>query len=386
MPTLSARLDAVRRLPVWLALAALDAALPLAGEDEQRAIIAELLALAERPAGPGMAGLAAAFRCWPALAVEGRVGLAGWCGGACSVHVEALLSCEDAQSRRTGSMIAADLVLLRLNPESPLRGRVEPGFDRALARAAGLFGEHRLRVVLDALLAVADDPGPAAREFLSGEGHEAHWPLRAAARAAAADARVATLVRWLGLPALAPVAREAIERRAAASPTDDALVLCLGTGGRAARRLKQPDRFVPTAEEFASLDEPTRRGVIRLLRALGVSRGRVMEVLHGCLTDPAPRVRLDAARALACAPATPEGDELLRDFALDAYAAPAAAAASALARVETAARRKSLAHFFGTLGRSPHAEVRRIAAAAVRRLGRVRVKRRRGVREGGVAR
>lgn len=279
-------------------------------------------------------------------------------------------------------LIAADLSIWSHDRLCPVRHMLRKpalagAIDAALADAASAFMDHRLARVIDAVIAAAHEPGPAVRAFLADHSQPAHLPLRAAARAAAAEVSSARLVAWLGVPALAGIARDALAARGVlrdeAALTSAHLLISRGRAGLAARTIpRMRGRIDATADSasatsnpattanpqcdspVARLSESARRGVIRWLRHTRLTADPQW------LTDESPLVRLDAVRALAALHPTPATDELLKDFALDTHPAVAATAAAALDRAASPSRRRSLGPFLATLARSPHAAVRAI--------------------------
>ncbi|MBL8746714.1 MAG: hypothetical protein JNK58_10210 [Phycisphaerae bacterium] len=340
-----------------------------AGADEVRGIVAELLDCAERGQANGWLSIEAILREWRRLDADCRVvvvdsarlWLAGW------LLTEAASA--EADRASLAYQIAADIVVERDGSSGVMRAVADSpeligALDRVIAAGAREYPAHRNQAVLEALVAMAHAPGPAVRELLSDPTQAVHLSLRSLARRRADTLASARLVAWLALPALAPIARGALEAALAAGD-EGALrtshLLLARSRAVEARRIAGLDRLLGDRAAVTALSVEARRGLIRWLGFASAKRERVLSFLGGLVADSSPLVRLDAVRALARMRPTPESDLILQEFSADSVEPVAGTAVAALASAASAARRRSLRGFLETLGGSPHESVRRLA-------------------------
>lgn len=351
-------MDILRRLPPALARAAIVATLPHAARAERDGLIAALLERTD-PAGLSAAAIIPIAGWWAELGSEARARMIQLAGDELPRVVGGLRASTEARDRTAAAMIIAE-VLHRAHDASS-----GDGWDAHLAWAADAYPEHRIGAVLAAVCARAHAPGPAVREFLFEKGHASHMALRAAARGQPASVQRARFAAWLGVPALAAVARDRLER--STDPTDLATVFesahLLRARGRRAelQRLEHPERIIG-GDMTASLRPEARRGRITIIGMLAMHDGARIGLLHSAMTDADPGVRAAAVLALRRLPASPTGDEALADFSLDVARGPAIAAMAAMIDAPTASRRRALVPVYQRLTRSPHAVVRAMAS------------------------
>ncbi len=371
MWTLEAKTRILRTRSGFVRHRALAATLPYAAADEVPIIVSELLDVAERPAGPGWSAVESVLIAWQRL--DSRTRLAALDSARLALPSWLLNGARFGGEQRAALtfQIAADISIALDDPASRVSAIIETpelraSIDHVLAAAAMDYPSNRISAVLEALLAVAHAPGPSVRAFMSDSTQPAHMPLRTLARRQSSSTPPRRLVSWLALPALAPIAREALESALAAGDAatlEVSHLLLVRSRSTETKRISRFDRLLDNDAAISGLSEPSRRGLVRWMGLAGIKRERTLRTLGRLVADPSALVRLDAARALSRLQPTPESDLILQDFALDQSPAVAGTAARALASAASPARRRSLEHFLETLRRSPHESVRRIVPA-----------------------
>ncbi len=397
MPSLYRRLDRVRSMPAGLAEAALVASLPHASASERDAIVAELLELTVRTKRLG--GLEAVLRHWAELSEDARraatvvgldhidrlitravsdglpsarraagrllcgmsAGLDAYSASELSVIAGAVAElARDADPSTSGDALDALAAIASHGGArcEELRGIV----DRALTEAADTWQDHRHNGILDAIVLRAHHAGPLLRQWLADTDQPAHMPLRSAARRLAPESMAPRLVRWLSIPALAPVAVQRLastpneaERRAALTGSH----LLLNPRRHAAvARLGACDALlasIPATPERS--DE--RVGLVRWLGAVRLPAAKRLARLASLIGTNDAHAQWAALRAIADGPATAATDGALLDFALAADARVASFAASRLSMSRSPLRWRAQAGAVACLRRSPHGSVRR---------------------------
>lgn len=381
-------LDALRKLPLRARRAALAAAFRHGLPDERAALALSIIDLADDPDASGASEIVPLLSSEPPLDRPIRVAMLDAIRSALPGLMDSLISRPDNESRHAAFRLAAFTAIELHDPA----GRIGPilrtptiriAVDEVLARGADAYPDHRISVVLEALWRSAHDPGPALRRFFLDPGHPASLPLRSSARAHAHLQPIRRLVIWLGVPSLAPIAREALQQRASAALSvtkrlkfltslyDCAHLLSAGSRAAEVRRLAGPERFCPGPEELESLPASARRGAIGWLRVLPIKRENLRAILSlysRCTPEDCgePAGRLEAVRLLASLEPSASGDQILREFAENQEPAVAGAAVASLASAVSPSRRKALAPFLDSLSGSPHPAVRRVVDQARR--------------------
>lgn len=400
MPSLYSRLGRLRRLPSRVRVQALAQTLPWARGEESDAFVAEALELAVDPQCRRV--LSDVLACWSHLSIEARRAAIAYAGpqltdmlttlaprcpretsavlleviedphrhhaldfaGVAAIARDLALGAEHAGATSARRVLAALISIVELG--APGWGTL----DAALAEQAERFPDHRDQALLDAIAKTAHRAGPAVRAWMSREGEAGHMALRSSARRSGAgqSADATTILGWLGAPALAGTALDPLRAMARDGRLSEVIershLLMLRGRSVVLRRRVTGDALTPTAAQLASMPETARRGAVRWIAAQPISNEQRLGMYSAMLTDPDAGVRLRAVRAIADMTPSRAGDEALLEFAFDADARVASAAAGALSAARSPSRRAGLAANMALLARSPHAKVRALARVA----------------------
>lgn len=359
-----AALQALPRLRPSLRLAALDAAL-LHSSPLERDTIAELQ-LSEYDDVRVSPVLLSALRAWPFLSLRARHAALATADPELPALLASLL---DSHPSLAADLAAACITAPRAVIADPAGRRdLWSIIDRALARALDSTESRPTQEVLSAALLIAHRAGPALRAILRDAAHPGAMSLRSAARALHADQQRDSFIRWLAVPALAPVARERLENP---DPADRAAALAqshlLFTPARAAqiRRIARPERILLSAHELAQAPPALRKGQAQWIAHLPIRQDAQLGALRGFLDDPDAGARLAAVRAAARLTPSPRLDDVLLAFTRDRAGPVALAAAAALASAASPSRKRLLGPALERLADSPHPKVRAFIRAAV---------------------
>lgn len=280
-----------------------------------------------------------------------------------------------------GAVATRPTVPLTVDPALLELERVE--LCRHISDAAWSFADHRCRSPLVGALLVLDRvPGGVLersvatriRRLLNEKNHPSHSPLRTVLRQSPSPLLRERALRWL---AIEPMSGTCVDRLSAAESAHEHevtltrayLALRPGRGDRlrAVRATGSKEHApVPSPETLATLSVDARVGAVRFARLIGLDEQARRLANEPTLADAEPRVRLAGAHAAHPADLT--------DFAFDTDGGVARSAALKWSTLgltppgvgSGAWSRRS--EFAGLLLRSPHAEVRALAAGERDRL------------------
>lgn len=233
--------------------------------------------------------------------------------------------------------------------------------DTSLSHLAQTYDDHRDDQVLEAALLHSRSPGPAVRAWLTRRDDLGHMALRRVAKALRPSARAEFAAAWLGRPALAGLAQQALT---GAGEVGWVIALAhwplLIESGRAkaARKLRKLGDGMLNPTWWRDLPEAAQRGCVAWTALADLREHDRRERLSWLVGATSPSVRHAAVRELARRPSSAELDGAIIDFTHDADERVADAALSALGRARGAARRRALASAIATAQRSPHPRVR----------------------------
>jgi HEAT repeat protein len=275
----------------------------------------------------------------------------------------------------TGAVEALAVVAAALDGSDPPEPSLAAALDRALAASAGRFESHRSSLLMDVILARATHPGPELAAWLADESEPGHLALRAAVRRLSRDQAARRVVSLLGVPALAGACLERLEKLDEPGLQThlmlDAPLLMTRGRGAAVRRMSRPEAVLPRPEALRDMPARARLGYVRWVRTLALHPERRLERLAIAAGDADPRVRLDAARAIAALEPTPRADEALAQLAADADPRVATVAAGALASARSEHRLASIGEMVAPLRHSAHESVRKTVTALLQRTPRI---------------
>lgn len=403
MASLYRRLDRVRSLGVQAAESVLDAALPHASPEERDAIVAELL---EHTAGNRVGGLEIVLRHWLVLSEEARraavvVGVD---------HLDALISRAVGQGMASARRAAARLLPILVNgsaqfsagelavlahacadlardadPEVSGQGVSalaalgrdvscqDPDLcgviDRALIEAGDSWQEHRSEGVLEAIALRADRAGPLLASWLAEADHPSHMALRGAARKMRPDELAPRLVRWLSIPALAPVATSRLSARPTELERTHALadwhLLCNPRRRAAVARMGNCEGLLGAVPGGAD-QSGARVGMVRWCARARITPVRRRALLSAMLATGDPLAQWASVRVMDTPGAGRDESLTLLDFALAGDPRVAAHAARMLTMTRSALKWRACVGPVRALSRSPHQGVRRTVEESAR--------------------
>ncbi|MCA9305624.1 MAG: hypothetical protein KDA16_03780 [Phycisphaerales bacterium] len=396
MASLYRRLNRVRSLGHETAEAILDATLPHASPDERDAIVAELL---DSTTKDNISGLEVVLRHWGCLSADARraslvVGVDHMEPLVTRAVADGVPTARRAAGRLLSSIVAesssfsagelaviahacaelardADPVVSgdAISALADLGARTEsrdPSLldvvDRALIEAADTWHEHRSGRMLEAIALRAHASGPLLREWLDRIDHPAHMALRGSARMLRPDELAPRLVRWLSIPALAPVATQRLTTR----PTEKERLFALSDSHlllnprrrTAVSRMGNCEALlagVPVGQGASS----SRVGAVRWSQHARMNPTRRRALIGAVLTTGDPYAQWAGAQAMVSHEASREESVTLLDYALVADRHAAALAARTLSMTRSSLKWRACAASLRPLTRSQHESVRR---------------------------
>ncbi|CAE7155263.1 aroK [Symbiodinium necroappetens] len=370
MPTLYNRLNILKRSKREVRVQALLRTIPYASSDETDAMISELIEIAASAQKPLL--LMPVFRLWEHASPAARSAVLGAVRDCMPEVIEALRASDDPKDAR-----ALEHVLLQSSTgaaDTPSIDTKDPtlreAMDASLAAAAAKLPSEQTEELIRRILENAAHPGARLRAWLSDDDQPGHMTLRTAARKRPASWLNEQAVTLLGIPALAGVASSHIAHAGDGDARASWLAqwhLLMARGRRRALLRQADDRTLLELALTPTNDELSRRGGAIWLTSLVRNPARSTPALSSCFTDPSATVRHVAARGLRRVPQSADVDSALLDFAFDPDARVAETAVSGFTEARSYSRDEHLRDSYRALARSPHARVRRIATAALRR-------------------
>ncbi|MCB9837814.1 MAG: HEAT repeat domain-containing protein [Phycisphaeraceae bacterium] len=413
MPSLDVRLRLVRKLPRPAQIAALEAALTVAGTTEGSEIALQLLEIAatEKPllTEGGATGLfrrrrrpaqavrpiLALLRAWPILGEDERAAAVAIAGGNIAAVLDLMADDRNFAHRIAAARIAARhpsaetipvLSRLIIDTDDDVQVAAEKAFeaisiassaldthtlealDQALAEAGRGFADHRKPGVLTAIAAQLHRPGPRLSNWLLDEHQTGLLALRGLIRRDKTPETAIAAIRLLGHPTLHGAARSRLENLTNPDARRSMLAqwpfLLNPVAARAVSALRRSDQLFPGDEEAEGLGAESNIGVCVWATSMRIAPAERARLLTRIALRDDERAALAAVRRLGALP-RPDAEARSGLFQATTVGSSAIAclAASALVDDHSPAAR----NWMQGLGRSPHRALREIADLSIRR-------------------